>query len=373
MADTGNRTLRLLSLMQDRRHWAGSDLADRLGVSLRTLRRDVERLRDLGYPVEAGPGVGGGYRLAPGASLPPLVLDDEEAVALTVGLQAAAQAAVAGMAESSVRALAKIVPVLPPRLRRRVDALAAATAPVPWHGGETAVDPAVLTTVAQACRDTVRLSFDYTAASGERSERLVEPFRLVPLRRRWYLVAYDTGRGDWRSFRLDRLTGPHATGARFAPRRLPAGDAVAFVQAGLGARPGTPVTALVAAPAEDVRRRIGRWATVTDDGAGGSRVSMESDALEWALFALGAAEADFTVVEPPELVERARAWGERFVRAAGRPVLPEHPSPAVSPRAAAGAGSGRDPGAEVVAPAEVRPASRRSPAGPARPAPGPGS
>ncbi|MGY1742548.1 MULTISPECIES: helix-turn-helix transcriptional regulator [unclassified Blastococcus] len=317
MADTGNRTLRLLSLMQDRRHWAGADLAERLDVSLRTLRRDVERLRDLGYPVEATPGVAGGYRLAPGASLPPLVLDDEEAVALTVGLQAAAQAAVAGMAESSVRALAKVVPVLPPRLRRRVDALAAATAAVPWAGGDTAVDPAVLTTIAQACRDTVRLTFDYTDARGGRSERLVEPFRLVPLRRRWYLVAHDTGRGDWRTFRLDRLTGPRATGARFAPRSLPGGDVVAFVQAGLGNRPGTPVTAVVRAPAGEVRERIGRWATVTDDGAGRCRVSMESDALEWAVFALGTTEAEFTVVEPPELVERVRSWGARFSRAAG--------------------------------------------------------
>ncbi|MGY1745633.1 helix-turn-helix transcriptional regulator [Blastococcus sp. SYSU D00695] len=317
MADTGNRTLRLLSLMQDRRHWAGPDLADRLGVSLRTLRRDVERLRDLGYPVEASPGVSGGYRLAPGASLPPLVLDDEEAVALTVGLQAAAQAAVTGMAESSVRALAKVVPVLPPRLRRRVDALAAATVAVPWDTGDGSVDAAVLTTVAQACRDTVRLAFDYTSGAGERSERLVEPFRLVPLRRRWYLVAFDTGRGDWRTFRLDRVAGPRATGARFAPRRLPADDVVAFVQAGLGMRPGTPVTALVRAPAAEVRARIGRWATVTDDGAGGARVSMESDALEWAVFALGTTEAEFTVLEPPELLDRLRGWGERFLRAAG--------------------------------------------------------
>ncbi|WP_409332126.1 helix-turn-helix transcriptional regulator [Trujillonella humicola] len=317
MADTGNRTLRLLSLMQDRRHWAGSDLADRLGVSLRTVRRDVERLRDLGYPVEATPGVSGGYRLAPGASLPPLVLDDEEAVALTVGLQAAAQAAVAGMAESSVRALAKVVPVLPPRLRRRVDALAAATVAVPWAGDDAAVDPAVLTTVAQACRDAVRLSFDYLAASGEHSDRLVEPFRLVPLRRRWYLVAYDTGRGGWRTFRLDRLASPRATGARFAPRSLPARDAAAFVQAGLGLRPGTPVVAVVHAPAEEVRRRIGRWAVVTADGAASCRVAMEPDALEWALFALGTAEAEFTVLEPPELAERARAWGSRFLRAAG--------------------------------------------------------
>src|SRR3954454_20028061 len=153
MTDPTHRTLRLLSLMQGRRNWSGSALADRLGVSVRTLRRDVERLRELGYPVEAQPGVDGGYRLAAGASLPPLVLDDDEAVALTLGLQAAASGAVAGMAESSVRALAKVAPVLPARLRRRVDALAAATVAVPGGGADAVVDPAALTTVAQACRD----------------------------------------------------------------------------------------------------------------------------------------------------------------------------------------------------------------------------
>src|SRR4051794_28895574 len=188
MTDPTHRTLRLLSLMQGRRDWAGADLANRLDVSLRTLRRDVERLRELGYPVQARPGVDGGYRLAAGAALPPLVLDDDEAVALTVGLQSAASGAVAGMAESSVRALTKVVPVLPARLRRRVEALQAMTVPAPsWTDGRTAVDPALLVTVAQACRETERLSFGYTSAGGVPAERLVEPHRLVPLGRRWYL------------------------------------------------------------------------------------------------------------------------------------------------------------------------------------------
>jgi len=322
MADTGNRTLRLLSLMQGRRQWAGGELAGRLGVSLRTLRRDVERLRDLGYPVEARPGVDGGYRLAPGASLPPLVLDDDEAVALTVGLQAAAQTAVAGMGEASVRALTKVIQVLPPRLRHRADALRAVTTPVRWSAADT-VDPRVLTEVAQACRDTERLEFSYTAADGARTDRLTEPFRLVALGRRWYLVAYDLQRGDWRSFRLDRLGDPRATGAHFAPRRLPADDAVAFVRAGIGSRvPAHAVEALVRAPAADVRRRIGQWATVEDAGEGTTRVRMDADDLSWPALALGMAGAEFTVLSPPELGELLGEWSRRFSRAAAEAPTP---------------------------------------------------
>ncbi|MGY1815065.1 helix-turn-helix transcriptional regulator [Blastococcus sp. SYSU D00820] len=316
MSDTSSRTLHLLDLLQGRRHWPGAELAGRLGVSLRTLRRDVDRLRDLGYPVEAAPGVAGGYRLAAGAALPPLVLDDDEAVALTVGLHTAAQAAVAGMGESAVRALAKVVPVLPPRLRRRADALRAVTVAAPWPGGGPTVDPGVLTTVASACRDTERLAFGYTAGDGTASERLVEPFRLVPLGRRWYLVAYDLHRGDWRSFRLDRLAGPRSTGARFAPRPLPAEDAAAFVRAGMTWRSTTVVEADVRAPAEEVRARIGRWAAVEDDGTGGCRVRMESDALEWAVFALGGLGAEFAVVAPPEFAAELRSWAGRLARAA---------------------------------------------------------
>jgi predicted DNA-binding transcriptional regulator YafY len=316
MADTGNRTLRLLSLMQSRRNWAGADLARRLGVSVRTLRRDVERLRELGYPVEAQPGIDGGYRLAPGASLPPLVLDDDEAVALVVGLQAAAQTAVAGMAEASVRALTKVVQVLPVRLRRRADALRAVTVSATWRVEES-VDPHDLTIVAQACRDTERLEFVYTAANGDRTERLVEPFRLVALGRRWYLVAHDVTRGDWRSFRLDRLTRPSSTGARFAPRPLPAEDAAAFVRAGIGTRvPTHDVEVVVRAPADDVRRRIGRWATVEELGPERCRVRMEPDDLSWPALALGMVGAEFTVVSPPELGDLLAEWGGRFARAA---------------------------------------------------------
>jgi predicted DNA-binding transcriptional regulator YafY len=317
MADSTARALRLLSMLQNRRYWAGAELADRLGISVRTLRRDVDRLRELGYPVQARPGVDGGYELSPGAVLPPLVLDDDEAVALTVGLQAAAQSPVAGTAEASVRALAKIVQVLPTRLRRRADALRAVTVPAVWTPSAAEIEPEVLTAVAQACRDTERLRFGYTTASGEAAERFVEPFRLVALGRRWYLVAYDLDRGDWRSFRLDRLDAPRATGARFAQRSLPGGDAAEFVRAGITSRhPTHHVAAEVRAPADDVRARIGQWSTVEPTGKGSCRVRMEADDLSWPALALGAVGAEFTVLSPPELRELLSDWSGRFGRAA---------------------------------------------------------
>ena len=258
MADTSARTLRLLSLLEGRRYWPGAELAERLQVSARTLRRDVDRLRELGYPIQAQRGVDGGYQLAAGTALPPLVVDDEEAVALAVGLQVAAQGAVEGTAEASMRALAKVIQVMPARLRRRVEALNAATVPASWgNSPQAAVDPAILTTTAMACRDAERLRFSYTAASGEQTDRHVEPYRLVLLGRRWYLVGYDLTRQDWRSFRLDRLAGPRGTGARFRPRELPAADAAAFVRAGIGSATAVyEVEALADAPAATVRERV---------------------------------------------------------------------------------------------------------------------
>jgi predicted DNA-binding transcriptional regulator YafY len=319
MADSTARTLRLLSLLQSRRDWAGADLADRLGVSVRTLRRDVERLRQLGYPVQAQPGVDGGYRLAAGAALPPLVLDDDEAVALVVALQTAASGAVAGMAEPSVRALTKVVPVLPTRLRRRVEALRAMTVPAPpWSAGGAAVAPQLLVAVAQACRETERLAFAYSPAGGSPGERLVEPHRLVPLGRRWYLVAYDPARGGWRSFRLDRMTAVRSTGARFAARPLPAEDAAAFVRTGMDQlRTSHVVEAVVEVPAAVARDRVGRWARVTEDGPDRCRVHMETDVLDWAALVLGGVRAEFTVRTPDELRELLGEWSQRFARAAG--------------------------------------------------------
>jgi predicted DNA-binding transcriptional regulator YafY len=283
---------------------------------VRTLRRDVDRLSELGYPVEAQRGVDGGYQLAAGAALPPLVLDDDEAVALALGLQAAAHGPVEGIAESSVRALAKVVQVMPPRLRRRVEALRAVTETPGWTGGTgPSIDPAVLTDVAAACRDTVRLRFAYTAAGGERTEREVEPLRLVALRRRWYLVAYDLGRHDWRSFRLDRLSRPAATGVRFRPRELPAEDAAAFVRSGFRAMPETyEIEVVVQAPAAVVERRLGAWARIEALDEGNCRMTMHADQFVWPAFGLAQLDAEFTVARPPEFAAYLDDVAGRFVR-----------------------------------------------------------
>ncbi|RVU18943.1 YafY family transcriptional regulator [Streptomyces antnestii] len=313
MANTSSRTLRLLSLLQTHRHWSGPELAGRLGVSERTLRRDVDRLRELGYPVGAARGTDGGYQLAPGAVLPPLLLDDEEAVALAVGVGDAAQSGIAGMEEASLRALTKVVRVLPPRLRARVDALRAMTVSAAASG--PVVGAGVLTAVAQACRDEERLRFGYTARGSAPTEREVEPHRVVALGGRWYLVAYDLGRHDWRSFRLDRLTGPTATGTRFRPRLLPGEDAVAFVQEATGAPAPYTVEALVHASADRVRQTVGHWGTVEPVDESSCRLTMTSASLDWPTQALGNVGAEFEVLGPPEFAAHVREWGARFARA----------------------------------------------------------
>jgi predicted DNA-binding transcriptional regulator YafY len=318
MAATSVRMLRLLSLLQSHRYWPGAELAGRLEVSIRTLRRDVDRLRELGYPVEAQRGVDGGYQLAAGAALPPLVLDDDEAVALALGLQAAVQSGVAGVAESSVSALAKVVQVMPPRLRRRVEALRAMTVAAGWSAGWSGptVDAGALTTVAQACRDAVRVRFTYSAADGTRSQREVEPARLALLGRRWYVVAYDLGRQDWRSFRLDRLQDPRPTGARFRPRELPAEDAADFVRRGVEQLAQThEVEVLVQAPAAVVERRLGAWARVEGVDEGSCRMTTRTDQFVWPALGLAQLDAEFTVVRPPEFSVYLAQLADRFLRA----------------------------------------------------------
>src|SRR5919112_4358487 len=215
--DTSERLLKLLSLLQARPDWSGPELAERLEVTGRTVRNDVERLRRLGYPVLASPGVGGGYRLGAGASLPPLLLDDEEAVAVTVGLRTATGGAIAGIEEASLRALAKLEQVLPARLRRRVSTLQTYTVPVPRDDTGPTVDTEVLMVLAAVCRDRERLRFDYADNSGAATVRAVEPYRLVSWGRRWYLFAWDLDRDDWRTFRVDRMQPRIPTGPRFAP------------------------------------------------------------------------------------------------------------------------------------------------------------
>jgi predicted DNA-binding transcriptional regulator YafY len=322
MANTSNRALRLLSLLQNHRFWPGAELADRLGVSARTLRRDVDRLRELGYPVSAHPGVDGGYQLASGAALPPLVLDDDEAVAVAAALRLATTGA---GTEAAARTLAKLSQVMPARLRRRAEAVAAMTESASWNpaqAGQTdAIDPDVLAGTALACRDSERIRFGYVAASGERTERHAEPHRLVVLDRRWYLVAYDLNRNDWRSFRLDRVAGaPHPTGAHFRPRALPADDAADFVRKNItaadrAAASAMQVEAVVESPAAAVRQRVGRWGTVTEDGPGRCRLSMNTPDTDWPLIALALTGADFRILAPPELAEKVVTWGARFSRA----------------------------------------------------------
>ena len=307
---TSARMLRLLSLLQTHRFWPGTELSARLEISARTLRRDVERLRELGYPVDAGRGVGGGYQLRAGASLPPLLLDDEEAVAVAVGLRTAAGGSVAGIEETSLRALTKLTAVMPPRLRRRVAALQAFTVPTVLAG--PTVDAEALSLLAQACRDDERVEFTYTPDGREPTLRTVEPHRLVSHVRRWYLVAWDVNRADWRTFRIDRLTHPRATGARFRQRELPGGDAADFVRAGFAAAPRHDVLVEIEAPADQVSAVARQWGTVEQTGEATCRLQMQADSFDWAVMLLSAIGADFRVLRPPEFAAYLHVTGRLF-------------------------------------------------------------
>lgn len=231
MTDTAARLLSLLTMLHAGPERGGAELATRLGVAPRTVRRDVERLRALGYPVEAVQGTAG-YRLGSGNTLPPLVLGDEEAVAVVLGLRGAAQQSVTGIEEAALQALTKVEHVMPARLRHRVRTLASTT----QYGGEPPeahVDLEVLMTLAEGCRRNERLRFDYANGRGEASRREVEPHRVISFNRRWYLVAFDVGRDAWRTFRVDRLTPRIPFGRRFEPREVPTGDALTYLERAL--------------------------------------------------------------------------------------------------------------------------------------------
>lgn len=389
---TAARLLRLLGLLQARREWSGPELARRLGVSVRTVRRDVERLRALEYPVRAAAGPVGGYRLEAGAVVAPLLLDDAEAVAVAVGLVAAASGgsaagaagAVAGDAdgeagEAALRALAKLEQVLPGRLRRRVAAVAGATVPVDGPDAGPRVDPGVLAVLAAACRDGERVRFGYRDREGRVTRRLVEPSALVAASRRWYLVAFDlqardepvtgdarvTGGGSvtggtvgaeaggaseageagaWRTFRLDRVDDLFPTGARGPRREVPGGDPAAWVRrARAGGRPVVRAVLRVHAPAEVLADRLRvRREEVEPLGDGSCLLRTAPDSLEWTAMRLAHLELEFTVLEPPELADRLREAGARLLRAAGPPSDVGPPSEADSP-AAAGPPSGMRP------------------------------
>jgi predicted DNA-binding transcriptional regulator YafY len=315
MLETSGRLLRLLSLLQSLRTWTGAELAERLSVTTRTVRNDVDRLRKLGYAVRATPGVAGGYRLTDGGVLPPLLLDDDDAVAIAVGLRTAAAHCVAGIEETSLRTLAKLQQVLPPRLRRRVDALHGSTISIVPTG--PTVDPDALTVIAGACRDAERLRFDYRSHDGTTASRIVEPHRLVSRHGRWYLVAWDVDRTDWRTFRVDRLELRRNLGPRFTPREPPNGDVALFVERGVGAAVWqTRARVRVHSPADALRRRLPPSVQVIDEHDGDSCVvDVGSDTPELLAAYLSMLGADFEVTDPPELVEAIRILAQRYRRA----------------------------------------------------------
>ncbi|MBM9622430.1 helix-turn-helix transcriptional regulator [Streptomyces zhihengii] len=317
MLETSARLLRLLSLLQAHREWSGADLADRLGVTPRTVRRDVDRLRDLGYPVDASPGTGGGYRLGAGAELPPLLLDDDEAVAVAVGLRTAAGQGIEGIGESSVRALAKLEQVLPNRLRRRVGALNAFTVPMLRGRQGPVVDPALLTELAHACRDGELLRFEYLDHNGTATRRTAEPHRLVCTEHRWYLVAWDVDRADWRTFRTDRITPKPPHGPRFAPRTPPADDLAAYVSRGVSnqvyaARAVLRLQISAERAAEVIGPSVGVLEAVDETSCVLRTGAPNLEVLVVHVMLLG---VDFEIVEPAELTDLVAAARDRLSRA----------------------------------------------------------
>ncbi len=323
------RMLRLLSLLQTRREWAGTELADRLGVTTRTLRRDIDRLRELGYPVEGTTGRCGGYRLAAGTAMPPLLLDDDEAIAIAVALRTATTD-VTGIGETALRALAKLEQVLPARLRTQVAAVQqATTAPVAYGSGERAqADPAVLALLAAACRDHEIVTFGYTTRHGTPGPRRVEPHALVPAAGRWYLVAHDVHKDDWRTYRLDRITSVATTGRRVPPRELPAPDPAAYVAAKIATAPARyRAVATVAAPAAAVLARTqGLPERVTPLTADTCTVDLSGDHLT-RIAQLLTALGDTTALEAdPEVLAHLRTMARRTLRLAEDGSEPDSPA-----------------------------------------------
>ncbi|HUR03241.1 MAG TPA: YafY family protein [Nonomuraea sp.] len=314
MLETSARLLQLLSLLQTPRDWSGADLAHRLEVDVRTVRRDIQKLRDLGYPVHATPGAAG-YRLGAGTKLPPLLLDDEEAVAVAIGLRTAASGTVNGIEETSLRALAKLEQVLPSRVRHRVNLLHSVTVTVPTGG--PAVDPDVLTAVAAACREHERLRFDYRSHDGTDSVRITEPHRLIHTGRRWYLVGWDTDRRDWRTYRVDRIRPRIPTGPRFIPRQAPDVDLAGYLALGVSTaayRYQARITLYT--PAETAAERIPPTVGVIEAVDPQSCLlhtgsnSLDELAIYVALFGFR-----FRIHQPPELIAHIRDLTARLTDA----------------------------------------------------------
>lgn len=314
MLNTSARLLRLLTLLESRREWSGAQLAERLSIGVRTVRNDIARLRELGYPVEAEPGVAGGYRLASGAAMPPLLLEDEEAVAVAVALRSSAGGGITGIEETSVSALVKLEQVLPTRLRRRVNALQAYTVAAPTTG--PTADPHTIAEIAAACRDNELLRIEYRKHDGTESTRSVEPYRVVHLGRRWYLVAWDRDRHAWRTFRVDRMKLLHPVGPHFVPRELPAEDIAAYVTRSIRSAPAKfEAKVKVHAPASVIAERIPHEIVIEPIDDETCFVYSRSNSIEMLALYLGMLDADFTVTDPPELIEQLAKIHRRYAAA----------------------------------------------------------
>jgi predicted DNA-binding transcriptional regulator YafY len=315
MLETSARLLRLLSLLQTPGEWSGAELAQRLEVDARTVRRDIQKLRDLGYPVLTTPG-SAGYRLGPGSKLPPLLLDDDEAVAVAIGLRTAATGTVTGIEEHSLRALAKLERVLPSRVRHTINLLHSVTETVA-PGGPT-VDPDVLTAIATACREHLRLRFDYHTHGGTDSVRETEPHRLVHSGRRWYLVGWDIDRRDWRTYRVDRIRPRIPTGPRFTPRPAP-DDLAGYLAHGVSTasyRYQARITLYASAEtaAERIAPTVGVIEAIDQDTC---RLHTGSNSLDEIAVYVALFGFPFRVHEPQELVIRIRDIASRLADAVG--------------------------------------------------------
>jgi predicted DNA-binding transcriptional regulator YafY len=317
---TPGRLLDLLALLQMPRPWSGGELAERLGVTTRTVRNDIERLRMLGYRIDGIRGAGGGYRLAPGTKMPPLLLDDGDVIAITAGLLTTQTGSIAGMEETAERALAKIEQVMPPALRRRADALHTAVVQVRADTPPPSIHPDVLSVISAACRDHEILRFDYRAHDLDKpARRIVEPHRLVSWGRRWYLFAYDTDRDAWRTYRVDRMVPNPPAGPRFRPRPAPVDDIAAYVSRGAAAaawRYRTTVT--VFAPASEFAAMPPAAGLIEPVDAHTCTFTTGADNITTLAAHLGRLDHDFHVDDPPELVAKLRELARRYARAAGR-------------------------------------------------------
>lgn len=316
MLETSARLIELLSLLQLKRDWTSSELAGRLDVSTRTVRADIGKLRSLGYPVDARPGVAGGYRLVAGTAMPPLLLDDDEAVAVAVGLGAVATRGI-GVEETSLTALAKLEQVLPSRLRRRVEAVREATSAVP--GAEPPLDLPVLGGVAAAIRGHERLRFGYTKPGGSEAARHTEPQRLVSWGPLWYLLAWDLDRNDWRVFRVDRMALHAPTGARFAPRVIPEDKVVEYV-VGRVSKGSWKYRAriLVHAPAAEVAAKIQIPVDIEMVDESTCRVVLGADDADQLALWITQLDVDIEVIEGDELAAAFERLATRFRRGAAR-------------------------------------------------------